>query len=111
MKNNFQTILLLAVLAMTIYSVFSVNDLRTNIKQYKTKIDKIQNKIDSTQTVNLELKERVSQINKNIYLLSDKINSVNNDIKQIKKNTDEKVNAIDTIGFNELERFFSDRYK
>lgn len=111
MKNNFQTILLLAVLAMTIYSVFSVNDLRTNIKQYKNKIDKIQNKIDSTQTVNLELKERVSQINKNIYLLSDKINSVNNDIKQIKKNTDEKVNAIDTIGFNELERFFSDRYK
>jgi hypothetical protein len=46
----------------------------------------------------------------NVINLTKDINHIDNNITIIKKQTNEKINSVDTLTANELEQFFTNRY-
>lgn len=77
---------------------------------YKNKIETISVEIDSLNNLNTLLDDKINIVNTNIVSINNEIESVDDNLKELKKKTDEKVNSVDDYSFNELEQFFANRY-
>lgn len=111
MKNRNSSILLLILICLLGYNIFSMNQLKTDIEMYNQKIDSIQHNIDSVVLVNKNLDIKIDSISSEIGLLDTDITSVNTNIKNIKVNTNEKVNSVNKFNFSDLNQFFTNRYE
>ena len=111
MKNRNSSILLLILICLLGYNIFSMNQLKTDIEMYNQKIDSIQHNIDSVVIVNKNLDIKIDSISSEIGLLDTDITSVNKNITNIKVNTNEKVNSVNKFNFSDLNKFFTDRYE
>jgi prefoldin subunit 5 len=111
MKNRNSSILLLILICLLGYNIFSMNQLKTDIEMYNQKIDSIQHNIDSVVIVNRNLDIKIDSISSEIGLLDTDITSVNTNIKNIKVKTNEKVNSVNKFNFSDLNKFFTDRYE
>lgn len=111
MKNGNSSFLLLVLICLLGYSIFSTKQLRTDIEMYNQKIDSIQHNIDSVIIVNKNLDLKIDSIYSEIGLLDTNIDNVHTNIKNIKLNTNEKVNSVNQFNFSDLTRFFSERYE
>jgi peptidoglycan hydrolase CwlO-like protein len=87
-----------------------MREMKTDIAGYNEKIDNLTNEIDSVQQLNQELDDRIASLHSELELIDSDIDRVQNGITNIRKNTDEKVNSVDMLTFNELVKFFTDRY-
>jgi len=110
MKDNKVYLILIVILGFVGYNMFTMRDIRTNVESFNQKIDSIQNDIDSIALVNSELDNKIESLHSEIELIDGDISRVQNNIYTIKQNTDEKVNNVDVLTFNELVEFFSNRY-
>ena len=110
MKINKSNILLVIIIVLAAWNIFTTNGIRTDVAGYNQKIDSIQNEIDSVHYENLKLNEQIVTIDKEIDVVDHNINNVTKNITLIKNETDEKVNSITTIGNVELEQLFTNRY-
>jgi peptidoglycan hydrolase CwlO-like protein len=108
---NQQTLFYILVLLLLGYLIFSNTGIKTNVKDYKDKIESIQTKVDSVNTVNKQLDEKISNVDTQVLSITKEIHQVDKTITIIKKQTDEKVNSVDNYTHNELEQFFTNRYK
>jgi chromosome segregation ATPase len=108
--NNKQNILLLIVVLLALWNILNTNGIKTDVKTYKEKIENIQVEIDSAQSVNKEMNEKVLVIKETINSITKEIHEIDNNIEMVKEQTDEKVISISFIGNDELERLFTDRY-
>jgi peptidoglycan hydrolase CwlO-like protein len=111
MKNQSVSFLLLVLICLLGYNIFSTKQLKTDIEMYNQKIDSIQHNIDSVVLVNKNLDIKIDSIYSEIGLLDTDITSVNRNIKNIKVNTNEKVNSVNKFNFSDLNKFFTDRYE
>jgi len=111
MKNQNISFLLLVLICLLGYSIYSTKQLKTDIEMYNQKIDSIQHNIDSVVIANKNLDIKIDSISSEIGLLDTDITSVNTNIKNIKVNTNEKVNSVDKFNFSDLNKFFTDRYE
>jgi peptidoglycan hydrolase CwlO-like protein len=111
MKNQNISFLLLVLICLLGYSIYSTKQLKTDIEMYNQKIDSIQHNIDSVVLVNKNLDIKIDSISSEIGLLDTDITSVNKNIKNIKVNTNEKVNSVNKFNFSDLNKFFTDRYE
>jgi peptidoglycan hydrolase CwlO-like protein len=111
MKNQSVSFLLLVLICLLGYSIYSTRQLKTDIEMYNQKIDSIQHNIDSVVIANKNLDIKIDSISSEIGLLDTDITSVNTNIKNIKVNTNEKVNSVDKFNFSDLNKFFTDRYE
>jgi peptidoglycan hydrolase CwlO-like protein len=111
MKNQNISFLLLVLICLLGYNIFSTKQLKTDIEMYNQKIDSIQHNIDSVVIVNRNLDIKIDSISSEIGLLDTDITSVNKNIKNIKVNTNEKVNSVNKFNFSDLNKFFTDRYE
>jgi len=113
MKNliNKDTILLLIVAGLVIWNIFSTNNIKTDVKSYKEKIESLQVHIDSAQQVNKVIDTKIEKVGDKIVEVKKDIHHIDNTITIVKNNTDEKVNTVDNFGVNELELFFANRYQ
>jgi peptidoglycan hydrolase CwlO-like protein len=111
MKNQNISFLLLVLICLLGYSIYSTKQLKTDIEMYNQKIDSIQHNIDSVVIVNKNLDIKIDSISSEIGLLDTDITSVNKNIKNIKVNTNEKVNSVNKFNFSDLNKFFTDRYE
>ena len=111
MKNQNISFLLLILICLLGYNIFSTKQLKTDIEMYNQKIDSIQHNIDSVVIVNRNLDIKIDSISSEIGLLDTDITSVNKNIKNIKVNTNEKVNSVNKFNFSDLNKFFTDRYE
>ena len=66
MKDNKQTILLLIVIVLAAWNIFTTNGIKTDVKAYKEKIESIQVEVDSAQVVNKEIDNKVSEVKENV---------------------------------------------
>ena len=80
------------------------------MKSYKQKIENIQVDIDSAQSVNKEMDEKVLVIKETVNSITKEIHEIDNNIEMVKEQTDEKVINVGFIGNVELEKLFTDRY-
>jgi peptidoglycan hydrolase CwlO-like protein len=111
MKNQSVSFLLLVLICLLGYSIYSTRQLKTDIEMYNQKIDSIQHNIDSVVIVNKNLDIKIDSISSEIGLLDTDITSVNKNITNIKINTNEKVNSVNKFNFSDLNKFFTDRYE
>jgi septal ring factor EnvC (AmiA/AmiB activator) len=102
--------LILVCMAFLGFTFLNMRELRTDIEGYNEKIDNLTQEIDSVQQLNKELDDRIASLHSELELIDSDIDRVQNGITNIRKDTDEKVSNVDILTFNELVKFFTDRY-
>ena len=110
MKLTKQDIVLVIIALLCLYNIFNTNGIKTDVKEYKQKIEQLQTTVDSTQVVNQQIDTKIDSVNSNVTNITKEIYHIDKNINIIKKQTDEKVNNVDTLTANELEQFFTNRY-
>jgi peptidoglycan hydrolase CwlO-like protein len=80
------------------------------VKKYQAQIDSAQVKIDSLNTELIKSDELIDSMNHELFILDEKTDSLKNTITNIKKQSHEKINAVDKLNNAELSEFFSNRY-
>ena len=113
MKNTIkQLITIVLILSLIIIVYYSWNATKPDyIKEYQSQIDSAQVKIDSLQLEIVKSDELIDSMNHELAIL-DKENEILKDkIIDIKKETHEKINAVDKLNNTELEHFFTERYQ
>ena len=92
------------------FTFLNMRELKTDIEAYNEKIDNLTQEIDSVQQLNQQLDDRIASLHSELELIDSDIDRVQNGITNIRKDTDEKVSNVDILTFNELVKFFTDRY-
>jgi chromosome segregation ATPase len=109
--NNLQSYLLFALLGMFVaYMIWGQDKIEVDVKSYENKIKALETTIDSTYTLNFELNSKILELDINLEESRKKIQQLNGSIYRIKKETDEKLNAINDYSNDELYLFFTERY-
>ena len=113
MKNkDIRTYLFWAILGIFVgYVVFGRGTIKVDVKKYEAQIEALNIVIDSARTKNKELEKEVADFQLVISEANSKISNLNDKIFIIKKQTDEKINAINSLNNDELYQFFADRYR
>ena len=81
------------------------------INEYNSKIEALESKINSLHNINEELTLEIDTLTNQILVLDQEISKQDNKIVILKKQTNEKVNNVDSFGDDELEQFFTERYR
>lgn len=91
--------------------IFGREEINVDVQKYEKTIDSLQVHIDSTLYKNIKLKDQIYLLEDDIEVANGKIKQLNGRIWTIKKETDEKLNSIDTLNNAELYKFFAERYR
>lgn len=102
--------LILICMGFLAFTFLHMRELKTDIQGYNEKIDNLTKEIDSVQTLNKALDDKIESLHTELELIDSDINKVQNNITTIRKDTDEKINSVDTLTTSELQKFFTDRY-
>ena len=97
------------LLSTLIYFVF-LGDERY-VEDYNIKIDALEAKVDSLHHINDDLVFKIDTLNQEIVKLDLEIGQQDKKIVTLKYKVNEKVNSVDYFNDDELERFFTNRYK
>tara|TARA_R100001126_G_scaffold30744_2_gene17109 strand:- start:6617 stop:7003 length:387 start_codon:yes stop_codon:yes gene_type:complete len=113
MKNkDIRTYLFWAILGIFVgYVIFGRGTIKVDVKKYEAQIEALNIVIDSARTKNKELEKEVADFQLVISEANSKISNLNDKIFIIKKQTDEKINAINSLNNDELYQFFTERYR
>lgn len=110
--RKLQTYLFWGILGIGVgYVIFEKGDIDVDIESYQTEINFLQQKIDSINVYNSELKLEADSLSSKIVEYDSRINKLNRTIIVIKNETQQKIDSVDFFGDDELERFFAERYK
>jgi peptidoglycan hydrolase CwlO-like protein len=110
-KDKDNIILLVIIAGLIGWNLFMTNTIKTDVKGYEKKIDLIQTKVDSAKVINENIDDKVGEVKENVTNITNDIRHIDKNITVIKKQTNEKVNSIDTIPDSELELFFTNKYE
>ena len=105
-----QDIILGIIVVLAAWNIFTTNNIRTDVKDYKDKIESIQTKVDSAQVVNKQIDVKIDSVKENVISITKEIHHIDNTITIVKKQTDEKINNAGKFSNVELEQFFASRY-
>jgi septation ring formation regulator EzrA len=108
--NNKQNILLIIVIVMVAWNIFTIGGVKTDVKSYKKQIETIQKGVDSAQVVNKIIDDKVNKVNENVTIITKEVSTIDNNLTNLKKTTNEKVNTVNKFSNVELEFFFTNRY-
>ena len=106
-----KNIILVVLIILCGYNLFTNNGIRTNVAMYNQKIDSIQKEIDSVENENKILNQHITQVDNQIDKVKGDVTNVYKNITQIKTETHEKVNAVNDYTIHDLIKFFADRYE
>jgi uncharacterized protein (DUF3084 family) len=109
-KERFLYIAIVFFGAYYLINMYSSNE-DEYINEYNSKIEALENKINSLHNINEELTLEIDTLNGQITKLDQEISKQDNKIVILKRQTNEKVNNVDSFGEDELERFFTERYR
>tara|TARA_R100000951_G_C2633719_1_gene178562 strand:- start:564 stop:947 length:384 start_codon:yes stop_codon:yes gene_type:complete len=102
-----------AVIFFSVYylvNMYSSNE-EEYITEYNSKIEALNDKINSLHDINENLTLEIDTLNGQIIKLDQKIIKQDSKIVILKRQTNEKVNNVDSFGDDELEQFFTERYR
>ena len=81
------------------------------VEEYIAKIEGLEQKVESLHHINDGLTFKIDTLNGQIIKLDQQIDLKDNRIRTLKWKVNEKVNAVDSFNDDELERFFTERYR
>ena len=95
--KRLQSYLMFAILGgFVAWMVFGQEPIEVDVKGYETKISNLEKVVDSTYILNSKLTARIKTMAINLEESNAKIKQLNGRIWTIKKQTDEKLNSINT---------------
>ena len=103
-------LILIVILGFVGYNLMVMHDIQTDVAAFDEKIEAIHSDIDSIAIANEELDSKIESLHSEIELIDSDIDRVQGNISIIKNQTDEKVSNVDVLTFDELIKFFTDRY-
>ena len=110
--KGLQGYLLFAILGgFVAWMIWGQPKIDVDIESYELKIQLIEQKIDSINIQNNELKLEADSLYVKITSYDQEIKKLNSRIYVIKKQTKQKVDAVDSMFDDELQKFFTDRYR
>jgi len=109
-KSNILNIILIVAVFALLFFVFG-GDNEDYTVEYNAKIEALEQKIDSLHQKNTALELEADSLHSAIAGYDKKIKQLNTRIYVIKKETKAQLDAVDLFGDDELEQFFSKRYR
>jgi deoxyribose-phosphate aldolase len=106
-----KNIILVVLIVLVGYNLFTNNSIRTDVEAYNRKIDSLQNEIDSVENANVVLDGHIEKVDSEITHVETKVTKIQENITEIKIQTNEKVNAVNSYTPSELVWFFTNRYE
>jgi len=91
------------------FLIFSKSEDYINV--YNSKIEELNQKIDSINTLNNQLTFKIDNLNVQISQLDQQLDLKDNKINNLKHEINTKVDAVDSFSYGELEKFFTNRYR
>jgi len=111
LKNIYSYLLFAIVGGFIAWMVFGQEPIKVDVKGYKIKISNLEKLVDSTYSMNTELTSKVNELTTIVQESDTKIKQLNGRIWTIKKETDEKLNTVNSYSDDELISFFTERYR
>ena len=110
--KGLQGYLLFAILGgFVAWMIWGQPKINVDIESYELKIQLLEQKIDSINIQNNELKLEADSLYVKITSYDQEIKKLNSRIYVIKKQTKQKVDAVDSMFDDELQKCFTDRYR
>jgi peptidoglycan hydrolase CwlO-like protein len=109
-KERFLYLILIVLGGVYVYYLSFSND-EEYVNDYNTKIKNLEQKVDSLHHLNDELTFKIDTLNNQITQLDQELDLKDNKINNLKYEINTKVDAVDYFNDDELERFFTDRYR
>ena len=103
---SLKIVILLVIIAWLLFS----NE-EDYTEDYNAKIVALEQKVDSLHHINDELTFKIDTLNGQITQLDQQINLKDNRINSLKYEISTKVDAVDNFNDDELEKFFTERYR
>ena len=100
---------IIVLICIIVWLLFT--DRERYVEEYNAKIQALEEKVASLQGINDELTFKIDTLNGQIVKLDQQIDLKDNRIRTLKWKVNEKVNAVDSFDDDELERFFTERYR
>ena len=91
-------------------NMYSSNE-EAYIDEYNSKIEALNDKINSLHGINKDLTSEIDVLTNKISVLDQEISKQDSKIVILKNQTNEKVNNVDSYRDDELEQFFTERYR
>ena len=102
--------ILIVILGITVFNLYNMRQIQTDVEGFNERIDNISKEIDSVQAMNTELDNLIESLHTELQLIDGDIDRVQNNITTIRRTTNEKVNRVDSLTISELQEFFTKRY-
>ena len=99
-------IVLICIVAWLLFT-----DRERYVEDYNAKIEALEQEVDSLHGINDEMTFKIDTLNTQIKGLDKEINLKNSRINNLKYEISTKVDAVDDFNDDELERFFTERYR
>ena len=109
-KERFLYFAIVFLSVFYLVNMYSSNE-EEYITEYNSKIEALNYKINSLHNINEDLTSEIDILITQIVILDQEISEQNIKIVTLKKQTNEKVNNVDSYRDDELEQFFTERYR
>ncbi len=109
--NIIKNIILVVLIILVGYNIFTNNSIRTDVETYNRKIDSLQHEIDSVENANVVLDGHIEKVDNELTQVETRVITINKNINEIKNQTNEKVDAVNDYTIHDLLKFFTDRYE
>lgn len=110
--RGLQGYLLFAILGgFVAWMVWGQPNIEVDVKAYEDRINKLEQKVDSFHTKNTHLELESDSLIGRIASYTNRINNLNYRINVIQKQTKAKLDSVNSYTTNELQQFFTDRYR
>lgn len=106
-----KNIILVILIVLVGYNLFTNNSIRTDVEAYNRKIDSLQNEIDSVENANKVIDTHIDKVDTEIHQVDERVTTINKNITILKNETNEKVNAVNDYTAHDLIWFFTNRYE
>lgn len=108
LKKNYQ---LLVIIGACILVFRFLDDKESYVSEYNDKITALEQKVDSLHHINDELTFKIDTLNVQIGKLDQQLDLKDNKINNLRYEISTKVDAVDNFNDDELEKFFTERYR
>jgi peptidoglycan hydrolase CwlO-like protein len=108
LKKNLNLLVIIGA-CIIVFTFF--NKKEDYVEEYNAKIEALEQKVDSLHSVNDELTFKIDTLNVQIGKLDQELDLKDNKINNLRYEISTKVDAVDNFNDDELERFFTERYR
>lgn len=108
LKKNYQ---LFVIIGACILVFRFLDDKESYVSEYNDKIIALEQKVDSLHHINDELTFKIDTLNVQIGKLDQQLDLKDNKINNLRYEISTKVDAVDDFNDDELEKFFTERYR